>query len=66
MPYAIIYKVTNIKNGMIYIGATEKELEDRKKEHLSNRTHFLNYKFYEAINQYGEKSFKWEIRKGLM
>lgn len=61
MPYAIIYKVTNIKNGMIYIGATEKELEDRKKEHLSNRTHFPNYKFYEAINQYGEKSFKWEI-----
>jgi len=61
MSYAIIYKVTNTKNGMIYIGATEKELENRKIEHLNNRTRFPNYKFYEAINKYGEESFKWEI-----
>lgn len=55
----VIYKVTNIINGKIYIGYTN-NLRVRKSKHKRNSklggTHFYN-----AILKYGWENFKWDI-----
>lgn len=38
----IIYKVTNTKNNLIYIGQTTRELETRMKEHLRKRKTYFD------------------------
>jgi group I intron endonuclease len=57
----IIYKVTNLKNGKIYIGKTKKTITERQKSHFQeikrNRTISL---FYSAIKKHGIASFIWE------
>jgi group I intron endonuclease len=55
-----IYKVTNTKNDKIYIGATTKSLEDRKKDHLKKSKKGKSYVFQNAIATYGADAFKWE------
>jgi group I intron endonuclease len=55
-----IYKVTNTKNDKIYIGATTKSLEDRKKDHLKKSKKGKSYAFQNAIATYGADAFKWE------
>ena len=55
-----IYKVTNTKNDKIYIGATTKSLEDRKKDHLKKSNKGKSYAFQNAIATFGEDAFKWE------
>lgn len=58
----IIYKVTNLSNGKIYIGKTIKSLECRKIEHVcSSKKQTDNSVFHKAIRKYGINSFKWEI-----
>ena len=56
----IIYKVTNLVNGKIYIGTTTKHLENRKQQHHidSNQPKMV---FSRALRKYGFESFEWEI-----
>ncbi|MFE8423764.1 NUMOD1 domain-containing DNA-binding protein [Tenacibaculum sp. ZH5_bin.1] len=56
----IIYKVTNKENDMVYIGATTKTIEERKKDHVQKSSTGKKAKFYNAIFTYGAKAFTWE------
>ena len=57
-----IYKITNISNNHIYIGKTNRTIEERWKEHLkdANRADFGNRPLYRAINKYGKDNFNIE------
>lgn len=55
----IIYKVTNLVNGKVYIGQTTNTLRRRKQMHLYQINN--NCYFHKALNKYGEDNFKWEI-----
>ena len=52
----IIYKITNKKNGKIYIGQTIRDLEVRFKQHCRSGCYL-----YKAIKKYGVESFDKEI-----
>lgn len=52
----IIYKLTNMDNGKIYIGQTRFNLEKRFKEHAKADS-YIGY----AIRQHGEDRFKREV-----
>lgn len=57
----IIYKATNLYNGLSYIGQTRATLEKRKTQHLNGAvTDSVNH-FHLALMQYGDSGFKWEI-----
>ena len=56
----IIYKVENIDSGKVYIGATSKSLETRKKDHNKKSKKGKSYAFQNAIATYGPEAFKWE------
>ena len=57
-----VYKITNLVNGKIYIGITEKTVEERFKEHLRfARRGDKDYPLYRAIRKYGEENFSVEI-----
>jgi len=56
-----IYKITNIKNGKIYIGQTSRTISKRWKQHVINahKNNNLEYqnKFHRAIRKYGAGGF---------
>jgi hypothetical protein len=57
-----IYKITNTKTGMFYIGSS-KDLEKRKYKHfhnLKNNNH-VNKKLQSSYNKYGEECFIFEV-----
>lgn len=56
----IVYKVTNEENGKVYIGATTKSIDERKKDHIIKANNKSLNKFHSEISTYGEGSFKWE------
>ena len=60
----IIYRCT-LPNGKMYIGQTNRELKDRKYEHIRKskiKTSVgYNYPFYRAIRKYGENNLVWDI-----
>ncbi|TXD46053.1 GIY-YIG nuclease family protein [Polaribacter sp. IC073] len=56
----VIYKVTNKESEEVYIGATSKTLEERKKDHLKKSKKGKSYAFQNAIATYGADAFKWE------
>jgi len=58
MKSGVIYKVTNIINGKVYVGQTRNSMEYRMKQHLRSKD---NVYFHRAIRKYGEDSFKWEV-----
>lgn len=57
---AIIYKVENTKNGKVYIGATTKELEERKSDHIQKAKNDSGSYFQEAISTFGPEFFEWK------
>ena len=58
----IIYKITNIKNGRVYIGQTINSLEARWKRHQSDAlNHVIDTHFARAIRYYGPSVFIAEI-----
>ena len=61
MPY--IYKITNLINQKIYIGKTQKSIEERWRRHWadSKRANISNRPLYKAFNKYGENNFTIEI-----
>lgn len=58
----IIYKVTNLINGKIYIGQTINTLEYRKKQHYrdAKRKDRTTVCFHNALLKYSENDFLWE------
>ncbi len=56
----IIYKVTNLNNGEVYIGSTQDSLDKRKKDHLQKANANAGHKFQHAICTYGPDAFVWE------
>ncbi|QCX40134.1 endonuclease [Aureibaculum algae] len=56
----IIYKVENTQNGLVYIGATTKDVQTRKLDHLSKVNSGKMVKFQEAIGTYGPEAFSWK------
>lgn len=61
----IIYKVTNLKTGLSYIGQTVRDLPTRKSEHLRSAQRASSQEnpqaLHKAINEYGSGEFSWEI-----
>ena len=60
---AYIYQITNDINGKIYIGKTERSVEERWQEHQRNRDKesCKNRPLYRAMNKYGIEHFHIEI-----
>lgn len=63
MKTAKIYKITNIQNGKIYIGYTQKDdAIKRWRDHCNAaKTTGPRWKFHNAINSYGEENFTFEV-----
>ena len=57
----IVYKVSNISNGKMYIGITTKDLHTRKLGHLRDSKKGSSFLLHRAIRKYGKENFKWEI-----
>lgn len=55
---AIIYKITNLVNGKIYVGKTTKTAEERLKKHFTS-THNLALK--RSFAKHGKENFKIEV-----
>lgn len=59
---AIVYKITNTVNGKMYIGATERTIEERWREHVnSSRLNKRNRLISRAIRKYGPEAFIREV-----
>lgn len=56
-----IYKITNQINGKMYIGKTEKTIEERWKQHIKKAQQFTNRYLYDAMNHYGYDNFIIEV-----
>ena len=56
----VIYKATNIITKLVYIGATTKSIEERRKDQIKKSKQGITRKVYKAISTYGIEAFKWE------
>lgn len=57
-----IYKITNSKNGKMYIGQTIRPIEQRFKRHINDAmNNILDTHFARAIRKYGESCFQIEL-----
>jgi GIY-YIG catalytic domain/NUMOD3 motif len=56
----IIYLVTNIDNGKIYVGKSTQRLKKRISNHYQN-SKISNSHFYNALKKYPKENFNWEI-----
>jgi group I intron endonuclease len=61
MIYGIIYKVTNILDGKVYVGQTTSRLSVRRAQHLCEARRGTGTYFYNAIRCHGESNFIWEV-----
>jgi len=60
MNSSIIYKVTHKVSGRVYVGATQGDLETRKKDHSQKGAKFIGHQFQAAVGTYGPEAFCWE------
>ena len=60
MKYGIIYKITNITNGNIYIGQTITSLKSRLASHVSSAKCNKPWVICAAIRKYGKDNFTIE------
>ena len=60
MPYGIVYKITNLTNGKLYVGQTVRPLEKRWKQHIefSKRS---SYPIHASIQKHGKDNFTIEV-----
>jgi hypothetical protein len=60
---AYIYQITNDINGKVYVGKTERSIEERFREHCkdSKRRDFEKRPLYRAMNKYGVEHFHIEL-----
>ncbi len=56
----IIYRVTHKESGKVYVGASTKSIEERKKDHIKKSKKAKSYAFQQAIATHGPEAFKWE------
>lgn len=56
---SFIYKITNIVNGKVYIGKTNRTIEERFKEHCQKSTinSYEKRPLYSAMKKYGIENF---------
>ena len=59
--YGVIYKITNIVNGKIYIGKTRHTLAQRWNDHKKAARKFINRRLCNAMNKYGYSKFKMSL-----
>lgn len=61
--YGIIYIITNIINGKVYVGQTTQTLIHRKKDHRFRFVHktYKNSIVYLAFEKYGWDNFVWAV-----
>jgi group I intron endonuclease len=55
-----IYKVENKYNGLVYIGATKRDLETRKSEHIQKAYNNSEKPLHQATYTHGIDAFTWE------
>lgn len=59
--HGVIYKITNLVNGKIYIGQTVNSIQRRFNSHVSGKGKDSGMKICRAINKYGKHNFAIEI-----
>lgn len=57
----LIYKITNILNGKLYIGQTTKTLGQRIQNHRNSMVSMVDTHLYNAMRKYGWDNFKFEV-----
>lgn len=56
----IIYKATNKRTNMVYVGATQKSVMERQKDHIQKSSNCSGHKFQDEIRTIGAENFEWE------
>lgn len=58
---AYIYKITNIKNNLVYIGQTTLAVEERFKHHIrKSRSNYINTPLYQDMRKLGVENYAIE------
>lgn len=56
-----VYKITNNKNNIVYIGSTKESLEKRFKNHVFHSKTIRKYKIHKAMYELGFENFQIEL-----
>lgn len=56
----LIYKITNMVNGKLYVGQTTRTLDERKWQHINNAKKGTKTHLYNAMRKYGIDNFVFE------
>lgn len=57
----LIYKITNIKNGKIYIGKTTKSLDERFSRHCYSVKYGSSTHLHNSMRKHGRESFRMDL-----